>query len=273
MEKNDFSIFKNIDLSNKFAIITGGLGNIGVKIIETLFELNSEVIIIDFDSEINRNKINILEKKYKKKIDFYNTDLSKKEDIIKFCDLIKIKYTKIDILIHAAALVTASNLNGWSEPFEKQSLEAFDLCMDINTKSILLMFQNLLDLFKKSTCAKVIFISSIYGIRGNDFSLYENTTMQSPIAYSVSKASLNIAVKYLASLYGKYNICVNSIVLGGIFRNQNSNFVNKYNEKVPLGRMGTEEDIKGIISYLSSNLSNYMTGQNIALDGGLTCKV
>ncbi len=97
--------------------------------------------------------------------------------------------------------------------------------------------------------------------------------MQSPIAYSVSKASLNIAVKYLASLYGKDNMCVNSIVLGGIFRNQNSNFVNKYNDKIPLGRMGTEEDIKGIISYLSSNLSNYMTGQNIILDGGLTCKI
>lgn len=273
MEKNDFSIFQNIDLSNKCAIITGGLGNIGIKIVETLFELNSEVIIIDFDSEKNKNTLLKLENKFGKKIDFYNTDLSKKDDILTFCNLIKDKYEKIDILIHSAALVTASNLSGWTELFENQSMEAFDLCMDINTKSALLIFQNLLNLFKKSDFAKVIFISSIYGIKGNDFSIYEDTNMQSPIAYSVSKASLNIIVKYLASLYGKDNICVNSIVLGGIFRNQNQSFVDKYEKKVPLGRMGNENDIKGLISYLSSNLSNYMTGQNIVLDGGLTCKV
>ena len=63
------------------------------------------------------------------------------------------------------------------------------------------------------------------------------------------------------------------IVLGGIFRNQNEKFVKKYSDKVPLGRMGQENDIKGLIAYLSSNLSNYMTGQNIILDGGLTCTI
>ena len=96
--------------------------------------------------------------------------------------------------------------------------------------------------------------------------------MESPIAYSISKSGLNIMVQYLASLYGKYNICFNNIVLGGIFRNQNENFVNRYNKKTPLGRMGTEDDIKGMISFLSSNLSNYVTGQNLVLDGGITCK-
>ena len=97
--------------------------------------------------------------------------------------------------------------------------------------------------------------------------------MFSPIAYSISKSSINIIVKYLASLYGSNNLCINSIILGGISRNQNEKFVKKYIEKVPLNRMGNENDIKGLISYLSSNLSNYMTGQNIILDGGLTSKI
>ena len=271
-----FGILDNIKLNNKTAIVTGGFGNLGMKIVETLLELNCEVIVIDIDNSSVKDKIETLEKKFnikfKKELHFYNTNLANKKSIIDFCETIKDKYTKLDILIHSAALVGTSNLKGWGVPFEDQSMEAFDLCMDINTKAPLLIFQNLIELFKKSDCGKIINISSIYGIRGNDFSLYEDTEMESPIAYSISKSGLNIMVQYLASLYGKYNICFNNIVLGGIFRNQNENFVNRYNKKTPLGRMGTEDDIKGIISFLSSNLSNYVTGQNLVLDGGITCK-
>ena len=176
-------------------------------------------------------------------------------------------------MVNCAALVGTSNLKGWAVPFEEQSSEAFDACMNINTKAPLLLIQGLLEAFKKSKNAKVISISSITSIRGNDFSVYEGTKMVSPIAYSISKSGLNIMTQYLASLCGEYNICFNSIVLGGIFRNQDEKFVSKYVKKTPLGRMGNEDDIKGIISFLSSGLSNYLTGQNIALDGGITCKI
>ena len=196
-----------------------------------------------------------------------------KKNIDESCNIIISKYEKIDIFIHCAALVTATNLKGWNCKFEEQSIESLDLCLDINTKSSIIFIQNLINLFKKSEFPKIILISSIYGYLGNDFSLYEDTNMFSPIAYSISISSINIIVKYLASLYGSNNLCINSILLGGIFRNQNEKFVKKYIEKVPLNRMGNENDIKGLISYLSSNLSNYMTGQNIILDGGLTSKI
>jgi len=271
-----FSVLDNIKLNNKTAIVTGGFGNIGMKIVETLLELKCEVIVIDMDGPSVKQKIETFETKFNiklnKELHFYNTNLASKDSIVELCEIIKGKYNKMDILIHSAALVGTSNLEGWSVPFEDQSMEAFDLCMDINTKAPLLFFQSLIELFKKSECGKIINISSIYGIRGNDFSLYEDTCMESPIAYSISKASLNIMIQYLASLYGKYNICFNNIVLGGIFRGQDEKFIERYNQKTPLGRMGTEDDIKGMISFLSSNLSNYVTGQNLVLDGGITCK-
>jgi len=277
MSTIEFSIFKNLSLDNKYAIVTGGFGNIGIKILETLFELNCKVIVIDILNDNTNKTIKDFEDKFNitrdNQLMFYSADLSDKEEIIKFTNNIKEKYSKIDIIINCAALVNSTNLKGWTVPFEEQSMESFDLCMDINAKAPLILFQNLIPLLKKSDCAKVINISSIYGAYGNDFNIYEGTNMHSPIAYSVSKSALNIMTKYLASLYGKDKICINSIILGGIFRSQNESFVKKYNEKTPLLRMGTENDIKGLIAYLSSNLSDYMTGQNIPLDGGLTCKV
>jgi len=268
----DFSVLNNIMLNDKIAIVTGGIGKIGEKIVETLLELNCHVIIIDLNNEYSQKKIDEINNKFETNIDFYNTDLSNQPEIKVFCNNILKKYNKIDILVNCAALVGTSNLKGWSVPFEEQSSKSFDLCMDINTKAPLFLIQGLIEGFKRSSNAKIINISSIYGIRGNDFSIYEGTSMESPIAYSISKAGLNIMSKYLASLYGKYNICVNSIVLGGIFRNQDEKFVNKYTDKTPLNRMGTEDDIKGIISFLSSNLSAYVTGQEFVIDGGITCK-
>jgi CMP-N-acetylneuraminic acid synthetase/NAD(P)-dependent dehydrogenase (short-subunit alcohol dehydrogenase family) len=268
----DFSVLNNILLDEKIAVITGGIGKIGEKIVETLLELNCHVIIIDFESDYSRKKIEELNNKFETNIDFFNIDLSKKEKINNFCKQFLNKYKKIDILINCAALVGTSGLKGWAEPFEDQSTEAFDLCMDVNVKAPMLLIQGLIKGFKKSVNPKIINISSIYGIRGNDFSLYEDTAMKSPIAYSISKAGLNIMTKYLASWYGSSNLCINSIVLGGIFRNQDTKFVERYNNKTPLGRMGTEDDIKGIISFLSSNLSNYITGQEFVVDGGITCK-
>ena len=277
MSNIEYSIIKNLSLKNKYAIVTGGFGNIGIKILETLFELNCKVLVIDLFNNNTEKIIKDFENKFKinkgNELIFHNVNLSDKEEIIKFTNNIKVKYSKIDIIINCAALVNSTKLKGWTVPFEEQSMESFDLCMNINTKAPIILFQKLIPLLKKSECAKVINISSIYGAYGNDFNIYEGTDMHSPIAYSVSKSSLNIMTKYLASLYGKDKICINSIILGGIFRNQNKNFVKKYTEKTPLLRMGTENDIKGLIAYLSSNLSNYMTGQNIPLDGGLTCKV
>ena len=92
--------------------------------------------------------------------------------------------------------------------------------------------------------------------------------MATPIAYSVSKAGMNAMTRYLASLYGKDNIRFNNIILGGIARNQPKQFVDKYEDMVPLKRMGTEDDIKGTIIFLASKLSLYVTGQDINVDGG-----
>ena len=89
----NFSVLDNILLNNKISIVTGGLGHIGGKIVETLLELNSHVIIIDIDNE-NTKKDKKINNQFESEVEFYNVDLSKKAEIDLFCNKIKKKYDK-----------------------------------------------------------------------------------------------------------------------------------------------------------------------------------
>jgi NAD(P)-dependent dehydrogenase (short-subunit alcohol dehydrogenase family) len=111
-------------------------------------------------------------------------------------------------------------------------------------------------------------MSSIYGLIGPDFAIYEGTEMTMPAAYSAIKGGINNLTRYLASYYGKFQIRVNTISPGGIFDNQSKVFVEKYNNKVPLKRMGNPSDIVYAAGYLLSDESSYLTGHNLVIDGG-----
>jgi NAD(P)-dependent dehydrogenase (short-subunit alcohol dehydrogenase family) len=117
----------------------------------------------------------------------------------------------------------------------------------------------------------IVNISSIYGVVGNDFTLYEEYGGTSPAAYSAIKGGIVNFTRYLASYYGRKNIRINCISPGGIFDNQPESFVKRYENKVPMGRMGTPKDIAPAVSFLLSDESNYITGHNLLVDGGWTC--
>jgi NAD(P)-dependent dehydrogenase (short-subunit alcohol dehydrogenase family) len=119
----------------------------------------------------------------------------------------------------------------------------------------------------ESKGASIINVASIYGIAGPDWSLYEGTKIGNPAAYAVSKGGLIQFTRWLATTVAP-GIRVNAISPGGILRGQPKNFVERYSAKVPLGRMAKEDDFRGIIAYLATDLSEYVTGQNISIDGG-----
>ena len=122
-------------------------------------------------------------------------------------------------------------------------------------------------LLQKSDHASVINIGSIYGSYGPDWRLYESTEMGNPAAYSSSKGGLLQFTRWLATSVAPL-VRVNAVSPGGIYRKQNEKFVEKYSLRTPLGRMGTEDDLRGAVAYLASDLSRYVTGQNLEVDGG-----
>ena len=110
-------------------------------------------------------------------------------------------------------------------------------------------------------------VSSIYALYGPDWKIYENTNLGNPAAYSVSKAGLLHFTKWLACTLSP-SIRVNSISPGGIKRNQSKMFINAYVKKTLLNRMANEKDLIGALIFLATDMSSYVTGQNISVDGG-----
>jgi NAD(P)-dependent dehydrogenase (short-subunit alcohol dehydrogenase family) len=104
---------------------------------------------------------------------------------------------------------------------------------------------------------------------GPDLSLYGDTNLGNPAAYAASKGGLLQLTRWLATVIAPA-VRVNCLTVGGVWRNQPEDFHQRYLAKTPLRRMATEEDLKGAVAYLASDLSLYVTGQNLIVDGGWT---
>jgi NAD(P)-dependent dehydrogenase (short-subunit alcohol dehydrogenase family) len=246
-----------IDLNGRKALVSGGAGHIGQVVCETLIELGAAVSIIDVANS-NSNAVTSFV------CDLADESLTR-ETVRKAI----VTMGGLDILIHCAGYVGTSSLPGWAVPFEKQTAEAWDAAMRVNVSSAFVMAQQGKQALAESGHGSIVLFSSIYGMVGPDLSLYEGTTMANPAAYGVSKAGLLQFTRYLATTLAP-RIRVNSLTPGGVWRNQPDAFVNRYVQKTPLGRMATEEDFKGAIAYLCSDLSMYVTGHNLVVDGGWT---
>jgi NAD(P)-dependent dehydrogenase (short-subunit alcohol dehydrogenase family) len=116
----------------------------------------------------------------------------------------------------------------------------------------------------------IVNIASIYGVVGNDWTIYEGTNMVSAPAYSAIKGGIINFTRYLAALYGQDGIRVNCVSPGGIFDHQPESFVKAYEKKTPLKRMGSPKDIAPAVSFLLSKNAGYITGHNLIIDGGWT---
>jgi NAD(P)-dependent dehydrogenase (short-subunit alcohol dehydrogenase family) len=123
---------------------------------------------------------------------------------------------------------------------------------------------------KKQGYGNIVNIGSIYGIVAPDFSIYENTAFTMPAAYSAIKGGIINFTKYLANYYANFNIRVNCVSPGGIFNNQDINFVKKYETKVPLKKMARPDQVAPSIIFLLSESASYITGHNLIVDGGWT---
>jgi NAD(P)-dependent dehydrogenase (short-subunit alcohol dehydrogenase family) len=125
-------------------------------------------------------------------------------------------------------------------------------------------------MMNKNVSGSVISFSSIYGIRGPDYSLYEGQESVNPpsVQYAFEKAGIIQMTAHFAKTFGRYGIRVNAISPGGVFDNQPKEFVDRYERRTALGRMATPEDIVKVVAFLASDASGYITGQSIVVDGG-----
>lgn len=262
------SIKTLMDLEGRVALITGGGGYLGKVMANALAEMGCSICLID-KPNLTSLALNEIKLNPNIKVLGLDIDLESEDNRETIPSLIKSHFGRLDILINNAALVGDSNMHGWSTSFEKQDLLSWRRAFEVNLTTAFHLSQLLSPLLKDSKNGSIINIGSIYGVLGPDLKLYDQTKMANPAAYAASKGGLIQLTRWLSTVLAP-NIRVNCISPGGIQRNQPIEFVERYISRTPLGRMGAEEDLKGAAVFFASDLSSYVTGENLMVDGGWT---
>lgn len=241
-------------LIDKVIIVTGGSGLIGRAIRQDIIKKGGIAINADISVETNLDNSQLY------------VDITNDDSIERGIQTVIAHFGRIDGLVNNAYPKTKD----WGNKFEEIIPDSWRKNVDMQMNSSFVFCQKVLKQMIVQKSGSIINIASIYGVVGNDFTVYEGTSMTSAAAYSAIKGGIISLTRYLASYYGKNKIRVNCVSPGGIFDNQNQVFVKNYKKKVPLKRMGTPEDIAPAVSFFLSDETKYITGQNLIVDGGWT---
>lgn len=261
------AVANKFSLEGRRAIVTGGAGHLGRVFGETLVELGAHVVLVDRDAESLAVAAASVAVAGRGSVESYRCDLESGDERRALAAALGGAAEGVSVLVHNAAFVGTNDLRGWAVPFESQSLETWRRAIEVNLTAVFDVTQALLPELRRAPGPSVINVASIYGALGPDWSLYEGTTMANPAAYATSKGGLLQLTRWLATTLAP-SVRVNAIVPGGIIRGQQEKFVKRYKSRTPLQRMATEDDFQGVLAFLSSDASAYVTGQAIAIDGG-----
>jgi NAD(P)-dependent dehydrogenase (short-subunit alcohol dehydrogenase family) len=258
-----------MDLSGRRALVTGGAGHIGFVVAESLIELGAKVAVLDVETDACRQRLTRLSRRRAGSAMAVPCDLLDEVSTRRAVQAAVAQWGGLEIVVHCAGYVGTTKVDGWAVPFGAQTVEAWDAAMRVNVTSAFVMVQEAREVLAQSGHGSVIFLSSIYGVVGPDPRLYVQSDLANPAGYGASKGGLLQLMRYLATTLAP-RVRVNAVSPGGVWRHQPEAFVQRYLARTPLGRMATEEDVKGAVVYLASDLSAYVTGHNLVVDGGWT---
>ena len=267
------------DLSNKTALITGAGGLLGYEHAAALVECNADIVMTDIciDS-LNKAKNNLRSEHPSANVELYVMNVSSIESIKDTYTSLKEKGIYIDILINNAAIDPKAN---GEKSIDKQSRlenlskDQWEKEISVGLTGAFLCSQVFGHAMSKSYKGGVIVnIASDLSVISPDQRLYKRENFSEeeqpvkPITYSVIKTGLIGLTKYLSTYWASKGVRCNAISPGGIFNNQDDQFVTRVNELIPLGRMADKSEYRAAIQFLCSSASSYMNGHNLIIDGG-----
>ena len=240
-----------ISFKNKNIIITGASGGIGNELVKKFLSLGGNVL----GSGTKTEKLDLLKKKYPS-IKVKKFDMSDHSKIEEFIDNAALELGGLDILINNAG----TNVDNLSLRMKD---EEWKKVIDINLTSTFLLSKHAIKKMLKNKFGRIVNITSIVGHTGN---LGQSN-------YSASKAGVTGMSKSLAIEYAKKNITVNCVSPGFIVSNMTMNIAEKVKlfltSRIPMGKLGTGEDVSNCVAFLSSDQASYVTGETIHVNGGM----
>ncbi len=270
---------EKFDITNKTALITGAAGLLGTKHAEALLEIGAEVILTDLCiNNLNEARDKLITAGYsKEKIVCYSMDVTTEKSIVEVAkDLQSIGKT-VHILINNAAInPTTSSIesNVRTTRLENFSIDRWNIELSVGLTGAFLCSKVFGTIMAKNGAGVILNISSDLSVIAPDQRLYQQKNLSEelqavkPITYSVIKTGMIGLTRYLASYWPSKGVRSNALSPGGVYIDQDDEFVNKINELIPVGRMAEPDEYKSAIQFLCSDASVYMNGQNLVIDGG-----
>ena len=246
-----------MELKDKVIIVSGGSGLIGSAIVSDIkkrggIAINADIAVVtDLEESMT-----------------INCNVTSDDSIQKVVDVVYKHFNRIDGLVNSAYPRTPDRRSR----FEEMKPDSWRTNVDMQMNSCFVFCQKVLIKMKEQGFGSIVNLGSIYGVVGNDFTLYEEYGGTSSPSYSAVKGGIINLTRFMASYFGPNRIRVNCVSPGGIkdVNNQHPSFIKRYEAKVPMRRLGNPDDIAPAVSFLLSDDAKYITGQNLLVDGGWT---
>ena len=251
------------DLSDRVAVVTGGMGQLGRVYAAGLAERGMRVASFDVAPGETPSGVKA-----------FAVDITDRAAIERALGEIEAEWGTPHVLVNNAGLDSPPDAPAEEVgPFEDFPEDAFDAVMDVNVKGTLLCCQVIGGAMARAGRGSIVNIGSVYGLLSPVQDLYEfrreaGVTFVKPVAYSVSKSAILNLTRYLATYWAKQGVRANTLTLAGVWNDQPSEFLEAYAARVPMGRMLRADEALGAVVFLASDASSYVTGANVVVDGG-----
>ena len=252
-------LFKDPTLNH--VVLAGGKGKVGLGILKNLISNSFNVTVLSRNKSINIEDFELPSGF----INEIKCDLTKQDDLSSAIDLCK-EISPINAFINSTGFRPSVNNKNITLDDWKESILLNSLLLHLPTRNFTNYF------LENKIKGSIVTISSIYGLVAPTFNIYNETSYTTEPDYAYNKAAAIGYMRYMASLYAEHEIRFNTVCPGGIFSNQEPNFIKNYTSNIPIRKMANSTDIGGIVSFLCSPNSSYITGTAIPVDGGWTAQ-
>jgi NAD(P)-dependent dehydrogenase (short-subunit alcohol dehydrogenase family) len=262
-------------LKRDVAVVTGALGKLGPIWIDTLLKAGAKVLALDHPDARVPDALKKLQAHYDDRyLQFASADVRDRQALEAASQQCRDAFGVPSILVNNAGIDQPPDQMDKACCLEEIPFELNREVFEVNALGLFLVTQVIGGQMVKAGRGSIINIGSLYASVSPDSRFYDHIECDPPFlkppAYGASKAAVVNLTRYLATLWASCGVRVNALSPGGVSGDQDPEFRRKFCERVPLGRMAEDADLRGPMLFLASSASAYVTGIELVVDGGFT---